>query len=101
MMGQASSTGEVGSERRIVLPNYWQQLSLVAGRLLFTGTGGPRSAGRTNNVQSSVQPSAILNRLPMLAVRGWLDSMRLPKAVPVNKALNSTARAVADCSGMA
>ncbi len=60
--------------------------------------GGPSSAGSNSNAQTSVQTIEIIRILPMLAVPGWLESQRLPKATPVVRALNSTARARLDCS---
>src|SRR5208283_3697040 len=55
---------------------------------------GPSRAGRTKNVQVRVKKSARLSSLPMSAIPGDRESARLPKAVPVVRALNSTALAV-------
>ena len=57
---------------------------------------GPSSAGSKISAQISVQTRDSISTFPMLAVPGWRDSQRLPNAVPVASALNSTARASAD-----
>ncbi len=59
---------------------------------------GPSSAGSKISAQTSVHARLIIRILPMLAVPGWRDSHRLPNAVPVASALNSTARARLDVS---
>jgi len=55
-----------------------------------------RSAGMKARLATRVQARLISNRVPMLAVPGWCDSASEPKAVPVVKAENRIARAVAD-----
>ncbi len=47
---------------------------------------------------TSVQPRLISSSSPILAVPGWADSAREPKAVPVVSAENRIARAVAEPS---
>src|SRR5208283_1860531 len=54
--------------------------------------GGPRKAGTTKKAATSVKNSEIARSLPMLAVPGWDDSMRLPKAVPVVREEKKIAR---------
>src|SRR5690349_20779579 len=60
--------------------------------------GGPISAGWNRTAAAIVQTSASAIRRPMLEVAGSLDSHRLPKAVAVVMALNTTARVRLDCS---
>lgn len=46
--------------------------------------------------QTSVQPRDSSSRRPILAVPGWAEAAREPKADPVVRAENRTARAVGD-----
>jgi phospholipid-binding lipoprotein MlaA len=64
----------------------------------FEPLGGPSSAGSKISAHTSVHASEIIRILPMLAVPGCADSHRLPNALPVASAENSTARARLDCS---
>ena len=58
--------------------------------------GGPISAGWNRAAEASVQSSDNAKSLPMLEVPGCAGSQRLPNAVAVISALNSTARVSAD-----
>jgi len=58
--------------------------------------GSPMRAGWNNTADVSVQARDSANSLPMLDIPGLLDSHRLPKAVPVNRALKNIARVSAD-----
>lgn len=61
--------------------------------------GPPASrAGMSTRLATSVQPRLISNNWPMLAVPGWPDNASEPNAVPVVRAENKMARAVAEPS---
>src|SRR5262249_26501429 len=81
-----SSRGSRGDERR-----------LRRGSGCGTTGDGPSNAGSTNSVHSTVAASEIVSSLPISAEPGSGDSARLPNAVIVVSALNTTARAVLDC----
>ena len=64
--------------------------------------GGPRAAriaGTNNKLATSVLARLINSKSPILAVPGWRDRAREPKAVPVVSAEKTTARVVAEPSG--
>src|SRR5262245_52583903 len=65
---------------------------------LPTSRGGPIRTGWNSTAAASVQTSERASSLPMLEVPGWLDSQRLPNAVPVVMALKITARVRGDCN---
>jgi hypothetical protein len=58
--------------------------------------GGPISAGWNRAAEASVHSSDNAKSLPMLEVPGCAENHRLPNAVAVISALNSTARVSAD-----
>jgi len=55
------------------------------------------SAGWNNTADARVQARDSASSLPMLDIPGLLEIHRLPKAVPVRRALKKTARVNADC----
>lgn len=55
-----------------------------------------RRAGTKSSVVNTVQARLRSSSNPMLAVPGWLDRARDPKAVPVVSAEKITPRAVAE-----
>jgi hypothetical protein len=56
-------------------------------------------AGTNTRLARRVQPRLRRRRRPMLAVPGWAERAREPKAVPVVRAEKMTARAVGDSRG--
>ena len=57
------------------------------------------NAGTNINVATNVHPRDINSNNPILAVPGWAEAAKDPKAVPVVKAENRTALAVGDDKG--
>lgn len=85
-------------------------ITKMAGMLVFTEGRHYRSlknlvdathkAGRIKNVQPSEYNRATVNNLPIPLVPGCEESANEPKATSTVAALNSTARAMLDCSGL-